>query len=366
MSNRLSEDDLTERLAAELREPAMLRLFLRFLFQDELPPALRTYESAEVQTQYRFSESSRREAQVGSRGRLDLMILLRQGAKTYAVGVEHKVWDGEKPSRLHNYGLLLSREGFAEQWLCEIVREQDYDLSREAHIHAVHRWREWASFLEAEIPPRNRNLQEAYHRLQEAMSQSGALVEGVVRRGRDPRLQIRPEADSILEALVEALTAEGVTAKVTGDRGLPTHIRAALPHWPGRLPGHWHDRLWIYIKEPTPGQFTFQMQVIFHNANFTDLDFSIRYFPAWAAHFNKLGCDITRGPAHGWDGHKRVYLQAPWRIDCRPKYFYAEESKPWTLTRSAPPHSLEELIADGVTRAKKLLQAFDAVATVKP
>jgi len=192
-----------------------------------------------------------------------------------------------------------------------------------------------------------------------AIDEAGGLEEGRITRGA--RLSVSLNAESCLDALLDSL--EGIEARKVRDKGVSVHIRAGLPSWTKQHQGHWHQRLWIYVKEPRPGVFGFQMQFIFHNANFTDIGFAAERLPKWAAPFAKNGLSIFRGPDKGWDGAKRLRVVVPYSILTRPKYFYAEESEEMMRSSTTQNKALKGLVESARERANKYLKFFDSAYT---
>jgi hypothetical protein len=211
MKSQLNEDGLTEELARSLEIPAVRGLFLSFLFGGEVPAELNACDSFKIAVQFSFSEASRRAMKVGSRGRLDLLIVGKKDAALYAVGVEHKVWDEEKPSRLQNYRLLLNGEKFDRSWLFEIVREKDYEIEEAGYVQKVYRWSELHAFLTSAVPKSDRPATEAWRLLAAAMEASGALVAGRIQRGVRNGLAVSLSAEACLDALLSNL--DGIVAK---------------------------------------------------------------------------------------------------------------------------------------------------------
>ncbi|PTY04531.1 hypothetical protein DB347_17610 [Opitutaceae bacterium EW11] len=357
---RMKEDTLTEMLAAQLARPAINELFLRFLFEDRIPPELRACGTFEVHTQYRFSESSRQSVRVGSRGRLDLLIVGVCGDAMYAVAVEHKVWDEEKPSRLQNYRLLLNGEPFTRSWLLEIVREKDYEIDSQGHVVRVHLWRDLFCFFQEELLRLSAADRGACLAICSAIKAAGGLEEGRIARGR--RLSVSLSAESCLDSLLCHLG--NIEVQKVRDKGLSVHIRAGLHSWSTRHQGHWHQRLWIFVKEPKHGVFGFQMQLVFHNANFTDFRFAAERLPVWAPAFVSAGLEIFRGPDRGWDGTKRVRVAAPFTILSRTNYCYAEEPYELAMASTSTEGGIDGLAESGSIRALRYLELFDAVYAV--
>lgn len=358
----INEDTLTEELYEGLKNTDITDTFMHFLFGGKVPKAILKCDTFEIDTQYRFSESSRKSAQVGSRGRLDLMLIGEQGRKKYAVGVESKVWDEEKPSRLHNYVLLLDKEPFTKSWLFEIVREKDYDVEGLGYVKGVLLWRDFYKFLvdrESDMEPL---ALRASKKIRNAIEASGALDPRKIKRGLRKGLIVSKSAESFLGRLLVRLNSvDGLQAMKMHDKGLPVKIRAGLKSWENKYGAHWHQRLWITAKEPSKGVFAFKMSFIFHNANFTDFDFSKRHLSKWASPFEELGFEIYRGPDRGWDGKKRIRIHAPYEFDTKPKYFNAEESDTMTYALTTENEDPESVLDDAVDRAKKYLDIFDRV-----
>ena len=328
-NGRASEDVTTNALADCLRQSQdILGLYLEFLFGTKTRPNQILESDLRIVTQHTFSPIAVSRAQVGSRGKIDLALI--DASRSVFIGVEYKVRDGEKPSRLHNYRLLMQAEGHTKHWLFEIVQIREHNFPNQEVVNAIRTWNELHEFFVRNatrlITDSDRTLLRCYC---EFLELSGTVLESgslPARRGKRhpehvPESTSRPLYEKISRKLTDA------NCVIMADKNLPLHMRIQGRKWASKFPGHWHQRVWMYAKVLDTHIAYPVCQIIFHNANFTAFDYAAKMLPGWAEIASRRGMVISRGPARGWDGRKGARVEAPWKLDCQPKYFFAEDDE---------------------------------------
>lgn len=360
---RASEDDTTFSLAECLRlSPQTLQLYLSFLFDGAVPPEVRDAQLCVI-PQYTFSPITYECARVGSRGRIDLALIDRESS--VFVGVEYKVRDAEKPSRLHNYRLLMNAEARKHHWLFEIVQKREHEFPDSTVVTRVHTWNAIHEFFINRLSSidstaeRQRLGQYCEFLAVSATTSAASAVRKLTKHpAYGPESRVRPLFKQILENVSVA------SSVIMADKNLPLHLRVQGHGWDSRFPGQWHQRIWVYAKllDPlNPQGPTYPLfHIIFHNANFTNPEYAAKMFPRWAPLAAKAGLVISRGPAKGWDGKKGARLQAPWTLDCSPKYFLAEENENSVRRSVAGGCDDDTFVFEASERLKRWLSLVDS------
>jgi hypothetical protein len=355
-----SEDDTSFALAELVRTSVNLRhIFLRFLFARVPPHVSAAAEHLIVKPQYSFSGSS---ADVQSLGTIDLALVLPR--EDTIIGVEFKVRDREKPARLKNYRIVMDSGFSGPNWLFEIVQRPEHAIETTI-VDRILTWNDLHEHLSRNLDDvGNARTRGAVTDYLEFLSVSKTILSHGITLRRKPRNYPGVPDDSICRDLFLALAKRlpfGIISSVESDKNVPPQLRLGRENWGRQFGMLWLQRIWLDLRiEPTTGNYFVRSSIIFHNANFTKFDYPARMFPFWAELCRQAGFDIWRGPAKGWDGKKGMQMHPPWVLDCRPKYFGAQEAEPPLLRAAAKADGSREWLFDDVlNRLPTLLDLVD-------
>ena len=339
------------------------RLFLQFLFGEIPPMVLASAERLEVRPQYSFAGAL---GNVESIGRIDLALLLPQ--KTSMIGVEFKVRDRERPGKLRHYRMMMNHEFPGPNWLFEIVQRREHEIEATV-IDRVHSWNDLHNFLSQNLQQiRDSATRASTTEYLEFLQASRTVLPINAAQVREaPRFTGVPDSSVCRDTFLKiagSLPAD-VTASIESDKNIPRQLRLGRAAWAKKFGCVWVQRIWLNLRiEPDTGHHFVWAHLIFHNAIFTKFEYASRMLPKWAAICSEAGFTIRRGPAHGWDGKKGADLHPPWVLDCRPKYFFAEEPLE-ELSRAATQSdgSRQWIIKDIQNRLPGLLALVDSFPT---
>lgn len=360
-----SENDTSRALAELLEESLQLRqLFLQFLFKERaggLPGGVwATAEHLAVVPQYSFSGSSR---EVESIGCIDLALIAP--ARRFIIAVQFKVRDRERPGRLRHYRIMSNHEFPGPNWLFEIVQRKEHDIDA-AVVDAVLTWNDFHSFVAQNLNAfRNDPIGSAVAEYLEFLKESKTILSLKAKNTRKaPGFAGVPDPDVCRATFLELqrrLLPDCIST-IESDRNVPRQLRLGRKSWAEKFGAVWVQRIWLNLRvEPTTGNHFLWAHLIFHHAIFTKFDYAARMLPRWAPLCAEAGMIIRRGPAHGWDGRKGADVNAPWILDCRPKYFHAEESLAVLESASALSNGSQRWMLEVIDRRlPKLLALIDS------
>ncbi|MDQ6911428.1 MAG: hypothetical protein M3128_00950 [Verrucomicrobiota bacterium] len=355
-----SEDDTSLALAELVRASLDIRrLFLRFLFGKVPASVLSRIDELVVIPQYSFTGST---ADVESLGRIDLALLLPEMHSI--IGIEFKVRDREKPGRLKNYRIVINHGFRGSNWLFEVVQRPEHAIDT-AIVDRVLTWNGLYETLSHNIDEiEDVKYQSALREYLEFLALSKTILSDGVPLRRAPRRYIGVPEENVCRStfldLAKRLPA-GITSSVESDKNVPPQLRLGRDKWASKFGMLWVQRIWLNLRTDAETEKHFiRSSIIFHNANFTKFEYAARMLPQWAPICSEAGFAIWRGPASGWDGKKSVQLHRPWILDCRPKYFTAQEAEaPLSRAAARSDGSLDWLFDDILKRLPNLLDLVD-------